>query len=145
MAVDPNTKPIYAKGPNIAWAKLTTANTAKDGTGAVYTLLEGANIVDVSEHGTRALFIRFLPEGENPENLARIFLNNGSDNSNEDNNCLIGEVKIPSGINSDLEPNDYVDWYFPDEYVVLPGYKINVAITQASANGIHAHAYGGNY
>ena len=47
-----NTSPIFPLVPNVAWGKLTTANTAKDGTGTVGTIVSGTETWFKSQFGT---------------------------------------------------------------------------------------------
>ena len=84
-----NTSPIYSLAPIVAWGTLTTANTAKDGTGTVVTVFTA----DATEGG-RIEKIKIRAAGTNVATVLRVFLNNGSTNATAANNTLYTESTI---------------------------------------------------
>jgi hypothetical protein len=84
-----NTVPIFPLSPKVSWgADLQTANTAKDGTGTVSTIMTaGAN-------GSRVDYVRVRATGTNTATVFRLFINNGSDPTVATNNVLFTEATI---------------------------------------------------
>lgn len=84
-----NTVPIFPLSPKVSWgADLQTANTAKDGTGTVSTIMTaGAN-------GARVDYVRVRATGTNTATVFRLFINNGSDPTVATNNVLFTEATI---------------------------------------------------
>jgi hypothetical protein len=130
------TSPNYAGTPKINWnaANITAANTAKDGTGTVETVMTaGAN-------GTKVSTISVRARGTNVQTVMRFWLNNGGANTTASNNSHLGEVTLPATTNSETSQ------LIPTDVVVnrdLPaGYRINVTLGTAVAAGFSVTAYG---
>lgn len=85
-----NTQPIFPLTPKVSWATLTTANTAKDGTGTV------ATVFTAGADGSRIDQIKVRALGTNVATVMRFFVNNGSTNATAANNSLIHEATIAS-------------------------------------------------
>lgn len=142
-----NTTPIFPLTPDIQWGKLTTANTAKDGTGTVVTVFTaGANGSKIDQIKVRAL-------GTNVATVLRLFVNNGNANTVADNNSLIHEVTIPATTLSEvaaLADTDITITKNTTETAVpipyLPaGYKLNATIGTTIAAGIQITVHGADY
>lgn len=129
-----NTNPIFIKTPKTSWGVLTTANTAKDGTGTVVTVFEAG------EFGARVEKIVFAHLGTNIQTVVRIFLNNGEGNNIPENNSLIGEVTIPENTLSENTAQNIIEHVFPDGLVLESGVKINLTIGTTVASGIQTTA-----
>jgi hypothetical protein len=85
-----NNIPIFPLSPQIGFgsAALQTANTAKDGTGTVTTIMTaGAN-------GSRVDYVRVRATGTNTATVFRLFINNGGSNAVAANNILFTEATI---------------------------------------------------
>lgn len=140
-----NVQPIFPVTPVDSWitTPLTGANTAKDGTGAVSTLMTaGAN-------GTRVDTLSLRPLGTNVASVLRIFINNGQANSTPANNSLFFEVSLPITTLTEGAAQTALFVQFDainNPQLVLPaGYKLNLALGTAVAAGWQATAIGGNY
>jgi len=133
-----NINPVFVKTPAISWGKLTTSNTAKDGTGIVTTIFTAE--VD----GSRVDKIVFQPLGTNVATVVRIFLNNGADNATATNNTYIGDLALASSSASETLEMPKSEYQFPDGLFLPAGYKINVVIGTTVAAGIQATAFGGH-
>jgi len=144
-----NTNPIYSKVGDVQWGTVTTANTAKDGTGTVVTIF----VADAT-NGGRVEKIRARPTGTNTASVLRVFINNGSSNATPANNTLFAEVSLPSTTLSEVAalalveiPNNNAT--SPDTTgfpIVLPaGYKLNITIGTTVAAGWAVTAVGGKY
>lgn len=144
---DPNTKPIFPLVPNMSWGTVTTANTAKDGTGTVVTVftagLFGSKIDQIKVRGL----------GTNVATVLRIFVNNGSDPTVAANNCLVHEETIAATTLSEvaalvdhdiLIPKDD-SRYLPPIQSLPAGYKINITIGTTIASGLVCSVSGGDY
>lgn len=136
-----NTSPIYTLVANVpVGSTITTANTAKDGTGTVVTVLTGGT------NGTLVKGITFRAAGTNIATVARIFLNNGSTNTSAGNNLLIGEITLSATTLSEVAAVQTYVWV-PDvpNYVLPSGYKLNITIGTTVAAGYALGAVGGDY
>lgn len=141
-----NTVPIYSKAGQISFtpALLKTANTAMDGTGTVET------IFTAGADGARVERIRSKAGGTNVATVLRVFINNGSDQTDPANSVLYAEKTIAATTASAVaalvtnELPDTIDTTaFP---IVLPaGYKINVTIGTTVATGLYVSAVGSSY
>lgn len=135
-----NTIPIY---PNVCRASfgtvLTTANTAKDGTGTVVTIFTAGS------NGSRVDKIQGMALGTNVATVLRLFINNGSDPTTATNNVLFREYTCAATTLSEVAA---LVQAFSEVFtnLVLPaGYKINATIGTTIAAGIICSAFGGDY
>lgn len=132
-----NTSPIFPLTPTIGYGTLTTANTAKDGTGTVTTVFTaGANGARVDTIKVRAL-------GTNVQTVLRIFVNNGAANTTAANNTLVMERTIPATTLS--ETTELADMLITLDYALPAGYKINVTNGTTVAAGLQVTCFGGAY
>jgi len=135
-----NTSPIYTRTPDVQWGTtaITTANTAKDGTGTVLTVFTA----DATEGGF-VQKIRFRAAGTNVATVARIFINNGSTNATAGNNILFDEITLAATTLSEVAA---LALYEIPLMIPLPaGYKINVTIGTTVSAGYYVSAIGGKY
>lgn len=134
-----NTQPIFTLNPEVMWGTtaLTTANTAKDGTGTVLTVFTaGAN-------GSYVQRIRFRPAGTNVQTVARVFINNGSTNATAANNILWDEITIAATTLSETVAQSTFE--IPLNYALPAGYVLNVTIGTTIAAGLYVSVIGGDY
>lgn len=145
MAV--NTKPIFPLTQNVSWGKVTSSNTAKDGTGTVTTVFTaGANGSKIDQIKVRAL-------GTNVATVLRLFVNNGQDAAIATNNTLIHETTIPATTLSEtaaLADNDITITKNTTETIppipYLPaGYKVIATIGTTIASGLQVTVHGADY
>ncbi len=132
-----NTTPIYSGTPNVSWGTVTTANTAKDGTGTVVT------VYTAGADGGRCDYVRVRALGTNTATVLRVFINNGSTNATASNNVLVGEVTLPATTASATAALVEVGYTF--NQALQAGYKINMTIGTAVAAGWIASAEAGSY
>lgn len=134
-----NKDPIYSDNPNNGvFGTLTTANTAKDGTGTVVLLFTaGANGAFIKK-----LTIRHI--GTVPATVVRFWLNNGSTNTVAANNTLLKEIAVSAlGATSEILAQTEYDALIED--AIQSGYRIYATVGTATPNGLHAAVWGGNY
>jgi hypothetical protein len=139
-----NTVPIYSKAGQISGGVLTTANTAMDGTGTVLT------VFTAGADGARIERVRSRARGTNVATVLRLFINNGGDNSDANNNELYAEKTIAATTASAVaalllnELPDTIDTTaFP---IVLPaGYRLLATIGTTVAAGLDITAIGSSY
>ena len=136
-----NTTPIFTLTANTPVGQtITTANTAKDGTGTVVTVLTGG------ANGSLVGGITIRPIGTNIATVARIFLNNGSTNATPTNNSLISEITLPATTLSEVAAQPSILWLPPiTNYVIPSGYKLNVTIGTTVASGFALAAIAADY
>lgn len=132
-----NTTPIFPLTPVVTWGTVTTANTAKDGTGPQVTVFTaGAN-------GARTDRIKVRSKGSNVATVLRIFINNGSDAAVATNNTLYMERTIAATTLS--ETAELADNVITLDMALPAGYVINVAIGTTVAAGLAVTCEGGNF
>jgi hypothetical protein len=135
-----NTLPRFPAIGDVQWATtaLTTANTAKDGTGTVLT----AFTADATD-GSWVREVRFQPAGTNIASMARIFINNGSTNATAANNIYYGQITLPATTNS--ETAALFAPIFPLGFWLPAGYKINLTIGTTVASGYYCSVVAASY
>lgn len=122
-----NIDPIFALTPKAAFAQITAANTAKDGTGTVSTVATaGANSAMLED-------IRCLPKGTNVASVLRVFLNNGGSAAVAANNSLWFEATLPSSTLTETSQQTPV--IIPMNRAIPAGYNVNICIGTAVAAG----------
>ncbi len=133
-----NIEPIFPLSPKLSWgADLQTANTAKDGTGTVSTLMTaGAN-------GSRVDYVRIRATGTNTATVFRLFVNNGSDPTVAGNNVLFTEATVAATTLSEVaalaETTVQLDLALP------AGYRLTAAIGTTVAALLKASCAYGDY
>ena len=139
-----NIDPIFPLTPKQGWGTLTTANTAKDGTGTTQL------IFTAGADGGRVERIRVRALGTNVATVLRVFINNGSDPAVAANNVLYAEKTIAATTGSEaaeLALNELPTTTDPTAFplVLPPGYRIYVCIGTTVAAGLKVTAIGGTY
>ena len=135
-----NNNPIFTATPDIQWstAALTTANTAKDGTGTVATVFtaDATNGGFITKLSARAA-------GTNVATVLRVFINNGSTNATPGNNILFAELTLPATTLSEVASQPAYE--VPINLALPPGYKINCTLGTAVSAGYYLSVAGGKY
>lgn len=141
-----NKEPIFPKVPKIGMGKVLTANTAKDGTGAVVEVFDGG------VEGARIDQIKVRALGGNVATVLRFFVNNGLTNATPANNSLVHEVTIATTTVSEvaaLVDNDITITkggdVVPPIQALPPGYKLYVTVGTTIAAGLQVTVSGGAY
>lgn len=132
-----NTNPIFPVTANVAWCTLSTANTAKDGTGTVGTCFTAGSF------GSRVDYLKVRAVGTNTATVLRVFVNNGSTNATAANNSLVLEQTIAATTLS--ETAALADNLVTLDMSLPAGYKINVTIGTTVAAGLQVTGFGGDY
>lgn len=134
-----NTAPIFSIAGDIEWGTtaITTANTAKDGTGTVLTVFTA----DVD--GAFVQRMRFRSAGTNIATVARVFINNGSTNATAANNILFDEITLAATTISEVAAQPVYE--LPLNFALPAGYKLNVTLGTTIAAGYFVSVIGGKY
>jgi hypothetical protein len=134
-----NTAPIFSIAGDIEWGAtaITTANTAKDGTGTVLTVFT-ANV-----DGAFVQRIRFRSAGTNIATVARVFINNGSTNATPANNILYDEITLAATTISEVSALPVYE--LPLNFALPAGYVLNVTLGTTIAAGYFVSVIGGKY
>lgn len=132
-----NLSPIFPLTPVISWGKVTTANTAKDGTGTVVP------VFTAGVNGARVDYLKVRALGTNVATVLRVFVNNGSTNATDTNNSLILEQTIAATTLS--ETAQLLDNLVTLDLSLPAGYVVNVTIGTTVAAGLQVTGVGGNY
>ena len=138
MAV--NNNPVFPSAPDIQWgsAAITTANTAKDGTGTVVTVFTA----DATNGGkVKKLIARAI--GSNVATVLRIFVNNGSTNATPGNNSLAYEMTLSATTLSEVAAQPAYE--LPLDLDLPAGYKLNCTIGTTVAAGYMLTAIGSKF
>lgn len=135
-----STTPKFVDVAHIEWGTtaITTANTAKDGTGTVITVFT-ADATD----GSWVKSMIWQPAGTNIASVGRIFINNGSTNATAGNNIHYGQITLPATTNS--ETAALFAPTFPLGFWLPAGYKLNITIGTTVASGYYVSVVGGDY
>jgi hypothetical protein len=135
-----NTQPIFSSLGDIQWGAtaITTANTAKDGTGTVLDVFTAD-----ATNGGFVQRIRFRAAGTNIATVARVFINNGSANSTPANNILYDEITLAATTGSEVAA--LAVYELPLNFALPPGYKLNVTLGTTVAAGYYVSVIGGKY
>ena len=135
-----NANPIYSRTPDMQWGTtaLTTANTAKDGTGTVLTVFTA----DATEGGFCGTLVA-RAAGTNVATVLRVFINNGGANSTPANNILRYELTLPATTLSEVA--QLAPYEIPLNIAINAGYKINCTIGTTVAAGYYISVNGGKY
>ncbi|MBG1232229.1 hypothetical protein [Aestuariivirga litoralis] len=138
-----NTQPIFSSLGSVQWAApaLTSANTAKDGTGTVSTIATGNNAGNAAGNFIQKIIARAL--GTNVQTVLRIFINNGSANTTAANNALIAEMTLPATTLSETSAQPAYE--LPLNLALPPGFKLICTLSTAVAAGYQVSAIGGQY
>ena len=128
--------PVFSSVAQAAWASLTAANTAKDGTGAVATVFTAD-----AAAGSDLQKLIFRPRGTNVGSVARVFLNNGLSNATAANNSLIAEVGLPATTLTETAANAGAELAL--NLNLAPGHAILVVLGTAVAAGWQVTGVGG--
>ena len=128
-----NTEPIFTLTPVMGVAQLTTANTGRDGTGAIVEVLTGG------ENGTRITRITIQATQTTTAGMVRLFLTIGAVTA------LYDEIPVTAitGSNSVVEFTTTME-YTEDGAFVLPDGVVLSAATSISET-FNVFAEGGNY
>ncbi len=134
-----NTQPIFSIAGDVEWGAtaITTANTAKDGTGTVLTVFT-ANV-----DGAFVQRIRFRSAGTNIATVARVFINNGSTNATAANNILYDEITLAATTLSEVAALPVYE--LPLNFALPAGYVLNVTLGTTIAAGYYVSVIGGKY
>jgi hypothetical protein len=138
-----NTSPIFSNLGSIQWSApaLTTASTAKDGTGTVTTVFTGNAAGNAAGNFLQKIIAR--PLGTNVATVLRVFVNNGAANTTAANNSLLAELTLPATTLSEVAAQP--DFVLPLNFALPPGFKINCALGTAVAAGYQVSIVGGQY
>ena len=135
-----NANAIFSRTADIQWptTAITTANTAKDGTGTVHTVFTA----DATEGGWAGTLIA-RAAGTNVATVLRVFINNGSANSTPGNNILRYEMTLPATTLSEVA--QLAPYELSINLAIPAGYKINCTIGTTVAAGYYLSVAGGKY
>ena len=122
-----NTSPIFSRTPQVEWGNVTTANTAKDGTGTVVTVFTA----DATE-GSYIERLKVRPQGTNTASVLRVFIN-----------ILFDEIGLPGTTNTEVAA--IAGLVVPMNLALPPGYKINITLGTTVAGGYAVTGVGGKY
>jgi len=139
MATALNTSPIYTASGDTQWViSATAANTTKDlSSGTIYT------VFTASQTGGYVQRIRFKPLGTNVATVARVWINNGLDNTTAANNTYWDDISLPSTTVSEISAQPTFE--LPLNMALPSGYKIIVTLGTAVSAGYTITVIGGKY
>lgn len=136
-----NIDPIYSKAADIQWTTIptgTTANTAGDGTGTVFTVFTAD-----ATNGGFVQSIRVKALSVSATTVIRFFVNNGSTNTVAANNSFIDELSIPIITASSTVAVSVFE--LPIGRALPAGYKINCCYATSVTGAIALTTFAGKY
>lgn len=139
-----NTNPIFPLTPDIQWARISSSNTAYDGTGTTI-----ATIFSASASGSRIDYVKIRALGtNNTSSLARFFINNGGATTAPTSNSLFLEYALPTTVSSTTTEAGS-DFIIPFNLSLPTAYRltatITVNLTGSAGNGWQFTTVGGDY
>lgn len=130
--------PIFAQTPVFTVGQtITTANTAKDGTGTVVLLYTAGS------NGSRVDAIKVRSTGTAVATVIRIFVNNGATNATATNNSLYVEATIASTTLSEVAA--LTDNVITMNISLPATYRVYATIGTTVAAALQVSAVGGDY
>lgn len=132
------TAPKYTDTANIAWATISSANTALDGTGSP-TLIHTAD----ASNGSFVEKVRVRHKGTNVATVLRVFINNGSTPETATNNTLYTERTVAANTLSQVAES--LEYELPINASLPASYRLYATIGTAVAAGLHVTAVGGDF
>ena len=125
--------PAFAATPRVGAASVSTANTNRDGTGTVATVLAAGS------SGTRVEEIRVKATGDPADSIVTIFLHDGT------NFWLFDEFDLGNPAAASATQEAYVASTTYENLVLPSGWSIRAAITAApTAGAVIVFAFGGD-
>lgn len=118
---------------------LTTATGEYNGTNNQNKIVFTAD----ANNGSYLQRLRFKALGTNVASVARIYMNNGGDQTIAVNNALIGEQTLPA--TTEINTASTIDLDYPINIALNPGYRIIVGIATTVAAGWIVTPVGGDY
>lgn len=141
-----NQKPVYPLYPNVGVGQtITTANTAKDGTGTVVTLYTAgaaATAAGGTSNGSKCDAVQVAYTGTSIATVLRLFINNGSSTAVAANNTLFKSVTVAANTLSEVAAA--ADFSVPVGLTLPAGYKITATIGTTIAAALSLTASGGD-
>lgn len=134
-----NTAPIFSIAGDVQWGAtaLTAANTDRSGIGTVL------NVFTAGVDGGFVQRIRFRAAGSNVATVARVFINNGSTNTNAVNNNLFDEITLAAS--TAIETAALPTYELPLNFALPPGYTLFVTLGTAVIAGYYITVIAGKY
>lgn len=111
-----------------------------------YTGVNNQNKIVFTADATNGSFLqrlRFKALGTNVASVARIYMNNGGDQTIAVNNALIGEQTLPA--TTAINTASTIDLDYPMNMALNPGFRIIVGIATTVADGWIVTPVGGDY
>lgn len=136
-----NIDPIFSRLGDIQWTTIpsgTTANTAVDGTGTVFTVFTAD-----ATNGGFVQSIRIKAASVSTATVIRFFINNGSTNATAANNSFFDEMSIPTITASSTAAVAVFELQVAR--ALPPGYKINCCYGTSVTGAIYLTAFAGKY
>jgi hypothetical protein len=125
--------PAFASAPRIASAAVSTANTARDGTGTIATVLTAGS------DGTKINEVVLKATGQPADSVVTLFLYDGSAYS------LFDEVDLGAPAAGSTTVSAYRTSVRYDNVVLPSGWSLRAAVTVAPTSGvINVIAFGGD-
>lgn len=145
-----NPQPIFSRVGDVSCnvGVVSTANVGQTLTTAAadYTGISLNNKVVYTSDATNGSFIqriRLKSLGTNAATVARIYMNNGGDQTITNNNILIGEITLPATTATSTTATIDVDYAL--NMAINPGFMILVGLGTTVSAGWAVSAVGGRY
>jgi hypothetical protein len=128
-----NTTPIFTLTPVIGAGQVTTANTDKDGTGDIVTIIVGGT------DGTRITKIRILATVTTTDGVVRLFIGDGTTTR------LWQEIEIAANTVSATNAGYSADFDLADESALILPYNYTLYASTEKSEAINVFAHGASF
>lgn len=121
--------PAFASAPRILAAAVSTANTARDGTGTIATLT-GASWTSAPAAGTKVTSVAVVATGDPADSIVNLFIHDGTTAWYFDSFDLGNPAAASTTVDTYRASKTYADLVLPS------GYTLRASITVALTAGV---------
>lgn len=134
-----NTTPIFPRDPKVGFGANGAASTNKTGTDTA----NSTTLFTAGENGSFVRKIRLKAMATGVAGIARIFINNGTDQTTATNNSLFKDVDLPAV--ADIDAGAVADIEIEVNEALPAGYKLCMITATVAAGSWQATVFGGDY
>lgn len=121
--------PVFASAPRILEATVSTANTARDGTGTLVDLT-GASWTSAPAAGTKVTSVAVVASADPADSIVNLFIHDGTTSRYFDSFDLGNPAAASATVDTYRASKSYADLVLPS------GYKLQASITVALTAGV---------
>jgi len=123
--------PVFSSAPRVLAASVSTANTARDGTGTIATLT-GVSWTSAPAAGTKVTSVTVVATGDPADSIVNLFIHDGTTAWFFDSFDLGNPAAASTTVDAFRVSKTYPDLVLPSGYTLRA--SITVALTAGAAN-----------